>query len=89
MAKSTLLERIRVYAEAGKVSASMKLWKAQIARLTEKGFDVTIYSPAEHEDEFYCKVSWENPKGHAASLMLATSAKAMRYISHEGNSRFM
>lgn len=89
MAKATLMDQIRVYAEAGKVSASMKLWKTQISRLTKKGFNVIINSSADHKDEFYCTVSWENPKGHAAAIMLATSAKALQYIMHEGNSRFM
>jgi muramoyltetrapeptide carboxypeptidase LdcA involved in peptidoglycan recycling len=75
--KTTLMDRIEVYADAGRVSAPLKLWKAQISRLKKKGFTVVVESPTHRHGEFKCTVSWDLPQGRSAELMLDATTRAL------------
>lgn len=75
--KVTIMDRIEVYANSGEISAPLKLWKSQISSLKKDGFDVSVVSPTERKGEFYCNISWKNPKGGEARYMLSATISGL------------
>ena len=77
--KTTILDRIEVYADDGETSAPLKLWKTQISKLRKQGFTVTTVSPTNRKREFYCNISWKTPKGDEARYMLSATISGLTH----------
>ena len=77
MEKTTIMDRIQVYAEAGKTSSRLRLWKRQIKELQREGFEVEVLTSTEFRGQFLCEVSWRIPRGRIAANMLKSSVEAL------------
>lgn len=75
--KSTIIDRIEVYANDGRTSIPLKIWKGQIKKLEKEGFNVLIKSPTKRCGEYSCIVSWKYPRGEQAAYMLSITIKAL------------
>ncbi len=73
-------EIIESYAACGKSFVKpMFLLPREIRELKKNGFKVvTRVAPMNEERRVECHVSWENPKGRKASIMLATTIRALK-----------
>lgn len=72
-----IVDRLKVYAEDGRTSAPLRLWKGQIKKLEKEGFFVFIKAPTKRYGEFSCTISWKYPKGDHAAHMLAITISAL------------
>ena len=77
----TILDRLDVFADCGKTSASLKLWENQFFRLRDIGFDVDPIAPSERAGEYHCRIEWAYPTGQAAYEMLGRSIQSTWYGS--------
>lgn len=74
--KPTILDRLFIFAEAGKTSSTLKLWKKQIDALIYKGFCITVISATNRKGEYRCLIDWSNPSGESAYELLGCSINA-------------
>lgn len=75
--KTTIIDRIEVYANDGRISIPLRLWKGQITKLRKEGFSVLVKSPTKRYGEFSCVVSWKHPKGEQAAHMLSATIRTL------------
>ena len=75
--KTSIIDRLEIYANEGETSAPLKLWGAQITSLRKGGFQVEVLKPTDRYGEYNCTISWDFPTGHQASYMLALSIDSL------------
>lgn len=62
MQKLSIDDRMESAAEHGLMEVDLFLWKHTIKRLKKNGLDVKELFESQRKGEFYCKISWKNPK---------------------------